>query len=173
MQKVVVIEPPERVVEAQEARDARVFTEADDDTYIEGLLEIAQSEIDGPPGWLNRCIGEQVIQLTQPAFLPVRADCLPYPPVMEIESNVLSEDGCSRLIQYRAGQDIDDVPKRIKHAIILMAGILRDATPDEGGLIKRKTVEGVGSREYTLPDGAADSMKNAAERLLSTYRVYP
>ncbi len=50
-----------------------------------------------------------------------------------------------------------------------MAGVLRDATPNEGGLVKRKTVDGVGSREYTLPDGAADSMRQAAESLLKPY----
>ncbi len=170
--RVAVIEPPETVVTAQEARDARVFTTDDEDDYVDTLLEIAQSEIDGPAGWLNRAIGKQLLQITLPACTDVKMECLPYPPVTEIVSNVLSDDGCTRVIQYWAGQPIDEVPKRIKHAIILMAGVLRDATPDEGGLIKRKTVEGVGSREYTLPDGAADAMKTAAERLLSTYQVY-
>ncbi|SNS36253.1 hypothetical protein SAMN05216374_0979 [Tardiphaga sp. OK246] len=169
---VVVIEPPELVVTAGEARTARVFTEDDDDEYVEHLLEIAQSEIDGPPGWLGRSIGVQTLQLTLPFCANIRPECLPYRPVIEILSDVLSEDGCHRIVEYRAGQEIDDVPRRIKHAIIMMAGTLRDATPDEGGTLKKKTVDGVGSREYTLPDGAADAMKNAAERLLATYQVY-
>jgi hypothetical protein len=169
---IIVITPPPRVVTADEARDAGVFAGGDADGYVETMLEIAQSEIDGPDGWLGRSIGEQVLQLTLPSYVDVRIECLPYRPVSSIVSSVLSADGCSRVVQYNAGQATADVPKRIKHAIILMAGVLRDATPDEGGLIKRKTVEGVGSREYTLPDGASDAMKTAAERLLATYQVY-
>jgi hypothetical protein len=170
--RVVVIEPPELVVSADEAREARVFTADDDDDYVEMLLDIAQSEIDGPKGWLNRCIGEQVLQATLPATVDVHGDCLPYPPFVEIVSNVVSDDGCTRVVQWRAGQIADDVPRRIKHAIILMAGTLRDTTPDEGGFVKKKTIDGVGSREYTIPDGASEAMRNAAERLLVTYRVY-
>ena len=170
--RIVVIEPPELVVTAAEARTARVFTDADDDDYVDMLLEIAQSEIDGPSGWLGRCIGEQQLQVTLTALADVRLDCLPYRPVTEIISNVLSDDGCTRIVEYRAGQPVEEVPKRIKHAIIMMAGALKDATPSEGGFLKKKTVDGVGSREYTLPDGAADAMKTAAERLLSTYQVY-
>lgn len=170
--RFVVIEPPENVVTAEEARAARVFTDADDDDYIDLLLEIAQSEIDGPPGWLGRSIGEQRLRVTLPASTDVRMECLRYQPVTEIISNTLSQDGCSRVVEYWAGQAIDDVPKRIKHAIIMMAGALKDATPSEGGFLKKRTVDGVGSREYTLPDGAADAMKTAAERLLSTYQVY-
>jgi hypothetical protein len=169
---VVVIEPPELVVSAQEARDARVFTDDDDDDYIEMLLDIAQSEIDGPPGWLRYCIGEQILQVTLPVREEVRLDALPFRPAVEILTDVLSADGCARLVTYRAGRPPDEVPRRIKHAIILMAGALRDATPSEGGVIKKKTIEGVGSREYTLPDGAASKMKAAAELLLSTYQGY-
>ena len=170
--RVVVIEPPENVVTAEEAKSARVFTDADDDDYVDMLLEIAQSEIDGPQGWLGRCIGEQQLQVTLPASADVRIDCLPYRPVTEIISDVLSDDGCTRVVDYWAGQPVEEVPKRIKHAIILMAGALRDATPDVGGFIKRETVDGIGSTEYSLPDGAADAMKSAAERLLASYRVF-
>lgn len=170
---VVVIEPPENVVSLEEARRARAFTEGDDDEYVEELLEIAQSEIDGPGGWLGRSIGMQTLKATIVAgdefFADVRADRLPYQPVTEILRNELSADGCQRVVEYRAGQGFDDVPRRLKRAIILMAAALKDAAPDEGGFIKRKTVEGVGSREYTLPNGAADKMKAAADSLLFSY----
>ena len=170
--RVVVIDPPERVVSAEEAREVRVFTVDDDDGYIEMLLEIAQSEIDGPSGWLGRSIGMQTLQVTLPAYADVRLDCLPYRPAIEVLSNQLSEDGLSRSVEYRAGQEIDDVPRRIKHAIIMMAGTLRDAVPADEGVLKSKTVDGVGRWDYSLPDGAAAAMKSAAERLLSTYQVY-
>lgn len=170
--RVTVVEVPERVVDADEARLARVFTDADADAYVEDLLEIAQSEIDGPAGWLNRAIGEQLLQVTLPACVVVKMECLPYPPVTEIVSDVLSEDGCTRVVQYWAGQPAEEIPKRIKHAIIMMAGMLRDAVPADEGALKSKTVDGVGRWDYSLPDGAAEAMKSAAERLLSTYRVY-
>lgn len=170
--RVVVITPPELVVTADEARTARVFTDADDDEYVGALLEIAQSEIDGPSGWLGRSIGVQTLQVTLPACADVRLDCLPYRPAIEILSNELSADGLTRSVEYRAGQEIDDVPRRIKHAIIMMAGTLRDAVPADEGALKSKTVDGVGRWDYSLPDGAAAAMKSAAERLLSTYQVY-
>lgn len=73
-------------------------------------------------------------------------------------------------IRYSAGYTT--VPTPIKHAIILMAGELRGAIPNEGGALKRKTVDGVGSREYTVPDTAVDAMKSAATALLAPYRVF-
>lgn len=169
---VIVITPPPIVVTAEEARAAGVFTAEDDDDYVETMLEIAQSEIDGPDGWLGRSIGEQVLQITLPGCSDVRVDCLPYRPVTAIVSDVLSPDGCSRIVQFKAGQAIADVPKRIKHAIILMAGVLRDAIPDAGGAIKRESVDGIGSTDFSLPDGASQAMQAAADRLLETYRVY-
>lgn len=168
----IVVEPPLRVVTAIEARAARVFSADDEAAYIENLLEVAQSLIDGPDGTLNRCIGEQVLQITLPDYVDVRGDCLPYPPFVEIVSNVLSDDGCTRIVKWKAGQEVAKVPKRIKLAIIMMAGKLRDAVPDEGGAIKRETVDGIGSTDYSLPNGAADAMTSAAAWLLAPYRVY-
>jgi hypothetical protein len=169
---VVVIQPPELVVTAEEARDARIFTADDDDGYIEMLLEIAQSEIDGPKGWPQISVGEQVLQIVLPASCDVDAESLPLPPFVSIESNIVSDDGCTRTVVWNAGWPFNEVPKAIKHAIILMAGVLRDATPDAGGFVKRKTIEGVGSRDYSLPDGAAEQMKQVADRLLDRWRVY-
>lgn len=168
---VVVVIPPDPVVSAQEARDVRIFTDADDDDYVDLLLEIAQSEIEAP-GWFGRAIGEQVLQIELPAWCEVDLKSLPFPPFISIVSEVVSDDGQTRTVQWNAGWPIDEVPKAIKHAIILMAGTLRDATPDEGGFLRKKTVEGVGSREYTLPDGAADAMKATAERLLMRWRIW-
>lgn len=171
MQLPVVIEPPEVVVTPAEARTARVFTADDDDDYISMLLAAAQAEIDGSDGWLGRAIGEQTLEVTVPAWRSVDADCLPLPPVIEIVSETISANGRSKTVRYRAGYAQDSVPADIKHSIILMAGVLRDAVPDSGGDIRRETVEGVGSVDYSLPDGAADTMRSAAERLLSRYKI--
>jgi hypothetical protein len=168
--RVKVIEPPDVVVTPDDARLTRVFKADDEDEYVEMLLSIAQSEIDGPQGWLGRAIGEQDLEATFPACFQPTEERLPYPPLIEVLSNELSGDGCTRKIIWRAGYE--EVPPALKHAIIMMAGELRDAVPNDGGDIKRKTVDGVGSWEYSLPGGAADAMKSAAERLLAPFRVY-
>ena len=171
MQIPVVIEGPAVVVTASEAKAVKVFTDDDGDAYINAMLAVAQSEIDGSDGWLNRAIGLQTLEITVPANCVVDTTYLPLPNYIETLSDTLSQDGRTRAFRWKAGYLAAKVPPAIRHGIILMAGVLRDATPSEGGDIKRKTVEGVGSRDYTLPDGAAAAMKTAAERLLSRYKV--
>jgi hypothetical protein len=169
---VVVVEPPERVVSASDARAAKVFSADDDDDYVNLLLDVAQAEIDGWDGWLGRAIGEQVLEMTMPASCKVDASAFPLPPFISIVSDTVSDDGKTRTVRWNAGYADGEIPAPIRHAIILMAGQLRDVVPSDVGDIKRKTVEGVGTWEYSLPDGAAEAMKSAAKRLLAPYRIY-
>ncbi len=170
--RVVVIEPPQRVVSASAAKAAKVFSADDGDAYVNLLLDVAQAEIDGPNAWLGRSLGEQVLETTMPAACEVDTSMLPFPPFVSIVSNTVSDDGNTRTVRWNAGYVDGEIPAPIRHAIIMMAGQLRDAVPSDDGAIKRKTVDGVGSWEYSLPDGAAAAMKAAAERLLAPYRVY-
>lgn len=73
-------------------------------------------------------------------------------------------------IRYTAGVATADVPVPIKHAIMLMARQLRDVAPVEGAL-KRRDVEGIGSREWFTPDLAAGLVRSTVEALLQGYRV--
>jgi hypothetical protein len=168
----VVITGPQAVVTAADARLASVFTDDDEDSYINMLLAVAQSHLEGSDGTLRRSIGLQTLELTVPARYAVDTSRLPLPDYIDTVSDTLALDGRTRAFRWRAGYETPaKVPAAIKHGIILMAGVLRDAAPSEGGFLKRKTVEGVGSREYTLPDGAAAAMRTAADNLLRQYRA--
>lgn len=205
MPSVVVISGPAVVVQASEARTARVFSADDGDDYVNALLAIAQAQIDGPTGWLGRAIGAQTLELRCDYFgaFDTRLLCPPVKQVVSVEVEGVNgsqtvdppiyrlvglperprlalvygavwpsfrpaEDAVR--IRYEAGYVT--VPAPIKHAIIMMAGVLRDAVPSDSGALKSETVEGVGRWDYALPDGAAEAMQKVAETLLSPYRVY-
>lgn len=168
MYEPTVIAGPAAAVTAAEAKASQVFSADDDDSYVELLLSIAQAQIDGWTGWLGRAIGLQTLEVTVPACWTFDRSCL-LPPYVDTVTDTLSEDGLTRAFRYRAGYTT--VPAPIKHAIILMAGALRDATPSDGGEIKSRTVDGVGRFDYTTSDGAGDAMKNAAMALLANYKV--
>jgi uncharacterized phiE125 gp8 family phage protein len=83
---VVVVDPPvDAVVSLDEAKAHMRVDHDDDDDYIESLVEVATATIDGPTGWLGRCLVEQTLEWRGPGFGP-RDGRLPYPPVSEIES---------------------------------------------------------------------------------------
>ena len=65
---VVVVEPPLALVSLALAKQhLRVDTTADDD-LIGFYIAAAQSMIDGPGGWLGRCIGTQTLELRLDGF---------------------------------------------------------------------------------------------------------
>jgi hypothetical protein len=168
----VVIEGPAIVVTAAEAKAAKVFSADDGDSYINMLLAVAQSQIDGSDGILGRAIGLQTLELTVFAHTVVDTSRLPLPNYIDTVSDTLSQDGRTRAFRWRAGYpDAASVPAAIKHAIIMMAGVLRDAVPADEGALKSKTIDGVGRWDYSLPDGAAASMQKCADSLLAQFRV--
>lgn len=168
----VLISGPEIVVTAAEARATGVFTPGDADAYVNLLLRIAQEDLEGSDGRLGRAIGLQTLQIEVPASCTIDTSRLPLPPYIETVSDVVN--GVTRTFQWKAGYGANPampIPAAIKHAIIMMAGVLRDAVPADEGVLKSKTVDGVGRWDYSLPDGAAASMQKAADALLSRYWV--
>jgi uncharacterized phiE125 gp8 family phage protein len=84
--RVVVVTPPAPVVSWQEAdHHLRLYGDEDQKTYVEALIAAATAHIDGPEGWLGRCIGVQTLEARLDNF-----DCgsirLPYPPVIDVVS---------------------------------------------------------------------------------------
>lgn len=82
--RVVVITPPEPVVSLAETK-LHLRVEHDvDDALIEGLMAAATANIDGPDGWLGRCIGEQTLEAGLDGFVydPI---ALPFPPIIDVE----------------------------------------------------------------------------------------
>lgn len=89
---VIVVEPPaDPVVSLKEAKAHLRVDHDDDDDYIEGLVAAATATIDGPDGWLGRCLVEQTLEWLGDEFgiCDIR---LPYPPIVEIESVVYDDD---------------------------------------------------------------------------------
>ncbi len=89
---VIVINPPEDpVVSLEEAKAHLRVDHDDDDDYIEGLVDVATATIDGPAGWLGRCLVEQTLEWRGDGF-GWRDLRLPYPPIVDIESVKYDDD---------------------------------------------------------------------------------
>ncbi len=65
---VVVITPPVSIVSLELARQHLRLDPNDDDILIEAYINAAQGMIDGPGGWLGRCIGQQTLELRMDGF---------------------------------------------------------------------------------------------------------
>jgi hypothetical protein len=171
--RVIVVEGPARAVLAVEAKATGVFGDDEEDNLVQLLLDIAQAQIDGWDGWLGRAVGLQTLEIKRPTDCVLDLGQLPLPPYVQTVSDVVT-DGV-RTFRWKAGYGetpAKPLPAPIRHAIILMAGILRDAVPDAGGGIRRETVDGIGSTDYALPNGAAEAMRKTADNLLSTFRIF-
>lgn len=65
----------------------------------------------------------------------------------------------------------DTLPTPIKQGVLLMAKSLYDLGA-RNAFISTDTVIGVSSKSFAVTDAAVQTMRNAAENLLSTYRVF-
>jgi uncharacterized phiE125 gp8 family phage protein len=206
---VAVIEAPVLPVVTWEEAKAQLSLSSDDrQTEIEAMIAAATQALDGPAGWLGRCLMQQTLELRLDEF-PAGEILLPYPPVAEIEAIVyVDTNGAEQeaalnsyrllgagsrwrlapvygaawpsaraeneavRIRYRAGyESAEDVPAPIRQAIILMTGrLLSMNRPDP--LLRRDTVEGVGSQEWDVSGGIDAAMSGAAEALLQPFRVF-
>lgn len=81
---VVVVTPPEPLVDLATAKQHLREDAADEDQFIEALVAAASAWIDGPTGWLGRAVREQVLELRGNVFCC--GEALPYGPVSEIVS---------------------------------------------------------------------------------------
>ena len=80
--RVVVITPPEPVVTIEEAKRHLKQDSDDDAQLIASYVAAATAHIDGPDGWLERCIGVQTLEARADVFCD--AMVLPYPPLVDI-----------------------------------------------------------------------------------------
>ena len=114
---VVVVTPPARLVSLETAKQHLRVTTNDDDSLVAIYVDAAQAMIDGPGGWLGRCIGQQTLEKRFDGFVapiwgwgsdsgglfwgsspdyasaayPVSRVDLPYPPLVSVTS-VIYED---------------------------------------------------------------------------------
>lgn len=81
---VLVVTPPQPIVSVNLAKAHLRVTEYDEDFLIQEYVDSAQASLDGPMGWLGRCIGRQTLELRTNTFSGAQA--LPYGPVIGITS---------------------------------------------------------------------------------------
>lgn len=85
---VAVITGPAAFVTVAEAKSFLREDWDDQDTLIGSLIAAACAHVDGPAGWLGRCIGTQTLELTAAGFGCERYLELPYPPASAVSSIV-------------------------------------------------------------------------------------
>ena len=81
--RVSVVTPPDPVVTLGEAKEHLRVLSDDEDRLIEGMVAAATGHIDGPQGWLGRCLGVQTLEAFLPSFGCVSIG-LPYPPAVAV-----------------------------------------------------------------------------------------
>ncbi|GJD58144.1 head-tail connector protein [Methylobacterium dankookense] len=159
----VVATPPEPIVSLAQAKRHLRVEHGDDDVYIADLVEVATGWLDGPDGWLGRCLGEQVLETAFPADLDPTLRRYPCPPFLGIVSEIPDVITRTVTVRYRAGYPSTGtgadrkttVPAPIRHAILLMVGHLYS---------NREAVSALPAKPEELPFGVS--------ALLSPLRVF-
>lgn len=159
----VVVTPPEPIVSVEQAKRHLRVEHGDDDDYIADLVEVATGWLDGPDGWLGRCLGEQVLETAFPADLDPTLRRYPCPPFLGIVSEIPDVITRTVTVRYRAGYPStgtgadrkSTVPAPIRHAILLMVSHLFN---------NRDAVTTTAAQPATLPMGV--------EALLASWRVW-
>ena len=84
--RVLVVTPPEPIVDLDLAKAHLRVTTDDEDVLIESYVEAAQASVDGPLGWLSRSIAVQTLEARAASFSCFAR--LPFGPVQSIASVV-------------------------------------------------------------------------------------
>lgn len=110
---VLVIQPADPLVSLEDAKDHLRVTTDDEDGLIEGYIAAASAWIDGPTGWLGRCLGEQTLELRADTF-----DCcdrLPYGPVIAVTDITYTDDAGVDQILPGTVYDLTGDRLRLRH----------------------------------------------------------
>ena len=132
MSSIRIITPPVQVVTAAEAKAARVFMADDADSFVDLRLAAAQSQIDGPMGWLKRSVGEQVLELALDGFFhPGHCSIdLPLPPIVEVVSIKYRDDaGAEQTIDSASYEIVGDEVRPVDGRWTDLLGIRPGAGP--------------------------------------------
>lgn len=177
--RTVVIEPPEPVVSIEEARRQIIDLPAEDEAYVASLIMAATAWIDGPAGWLGRCIGKQTLELI--GWIGCSRLKLPYPPLVSITSVYTeTETGTQTLVtadQYRlshgemiiaAGASWVTQPV---HRVRYVAGYDVAPAPIKVAILML-VAQWYRTRMPIAIGASVEALPFAVEALLSPYRVY-
>lgn len=199
---VIVPPDPESVLSTAEAKAHLRVAGAGDDGLIEQLVAAVFSHIDGPEGWLGRALAAQTLELRQDCFPRGDAIYLPCEPTRSIVSvTYVDREGAEQVIQaadYRLiGSEVvcgrrqrwpqtydepesvrvqyvaghDPAPPAVVAALKLMLGNLYNLVGPDARLRKR-VVEGVGSREWDTTGKFNETADRAVTALLTPLRIF-
>ncbi|OLP44150.1 head-tail connector protein [Rhizobium oryziradicis] len=192
---VSVLEPPSPVVTVSEARAHLRIDHPDDDGLLETLIKAATGWLDGPAGWLGRCIGGQVLELRMARWPSRGSDmALPYLPVVQIVQIAhINTDGTEQVIDpalYRLTgnrlwfmpdfvaplQSCQPLPVRIRYragygAFDAQGAWVNDAPASIKAAILMLVGQWYANPEAVSTNASTDTMPFAVEALLQPYRV--
>lgn len=188
---IVVVDPPEDLVVSLEETKAHLRVDHDDDDdYIERLVEAATATIDGPSGWLGRCLVSQTLEWRGSGF-GLCGGRLPYPPVAEIESVKYDDDVGAEQVVADASYRLVGQPSQPR--LILAHGASWPSARCEDEAVRIRYTAGYGgpqdvpapirhaillmvSQLYENREAASEKPQTelpfAVTALLSTYRVF-
>lgn len=193
-----VIEPAKAFLSRERVK-AHLNIESSDtefDDLVDGYVAAAVAWLDGPDGWLGRCLGEQVLELTTGHLDGLRLPLRPLIEVVQItlrddrggEATLPPEDFClfqDGALWTRHGLRFSGDPEAVK--VRYRAGYRDVVIPAEGETPEREmpTVPApiqqavlllVGqwfkTRENVVTGTIATALPFAVEALLSPYRVW-
>lgn len=161
MSIVVVTPPAKRPIDTATARRLMKIAAADmsgDD--IDMLIDAATSQIDGPSGWLGRCLITQTLELRSDSFCDRIK--LPYPPYISIVSVKYDADGMG-------DQTVDPATYRVvggdRPNLILASGKSWPSVTGEEECIRVRYTVGYGADGSTVPAKARQAIVLMAKSL--------
>lgn len=126
---VTIVSFPDMLVSLEEAKVALGESGTDRDDLIEGLILAAQSELDGPKGWVGISVAQQGVEVRFDTFeeCPLR---LPGGPIIgDVAVSYLDADGSSQVL------DTDDYEVLPDGSLILVDGATWPTLADQSGAI--------------------------------------
>lgn len=108
-------------------------------------------------------------QTVDPANYRLAANTAVFAPTFALpKTQCSSEDAVT--IQYEAGYATDDVPASAKRAVILGVQHL-NSMAEQSLFLRSEEVEGIGTKTFTVGDGATEAVKAATEYLVGWLKV--
>ncbi|HTN60266.1 MAG TPA: head-tail connector protein [Devosia sp.] len=115
---VRVVTPPAPIVTWDEAKAHLRLSSNAEQALVESYIAAATAWLDGPAGWLGRCIGVQELELTDCAF---GNDRLPFPPIVELVS-----------VEYTDGAGVDQIMPDTDYRLLANGSIWAQQWPSVG-----------------------------------------
>lgn len=134
--QITITSFPDMLVSLEEAKVAVGESGTDRDDFIEGLILAAQSELDGPKGWVGITVAQQGVEVRFDTFddTPLR---LPGPIIGYVVLSYLDADGASTVL------DSDDYAVLPDGSLVLADGATWPTLADQSGAVSAAYTAGM------------------------------